>query len=399
MDYLIEQFKKDNGIDLHKDRQALQRLKEASEKAKIELSTTMQTEINLPYLTADASGPKHLVMTLSRSKLEQLTADLVDRTIAPLKQALSDAGLTAGDINEIVMVGGMTRMPAVQDRVRAFFGKEPHKGVNPDEVVAIGAAIQAGVLGGEVKDILLLDVTPLTLSIETLGAVATPQIERNTTIPTRRSQIFSTASDSQTQVEIHVLQGERPMAADNKSLGKFILDGIPPAPRGMPQIEVTFDIDANGILKVTAQDKATGRSQHITITASSGLSDSEVEKMRKDAETHAEEDRKRKELIEARNNADNTVYAAEKALREFGDKVPAEIKAEVEAKVAEVKKAAEGEDVAAIKSATEALGLVIQKIGGAVYQGPNAPEGEASGEEPNPNPEAGPDVVEGEVKE
>jgi molecular chaperone DnaK len=401
MDYLIEQFKKDNGIDLHNDRQALQRLKEASEKAKIELSTTMQTEINLPYLTADASGPKHLVMTISRSKLEQLTADLVDRTIAPLKQALSDAGLTAGDINEVVMVGGMTRMPAVQDRVRAFFGKEPHKGVNPDEVVAIGAAIQAGVLGGEVKDILLLDVTPLTLSIETLGGVATPQIERNTTIPTRRSQVFSTASDSQTQVEIHVLQGERPMAVDNKSLGKFILDGIPPAPRGMPQIEVTFDIDANGILKVTAQDKATSRSQHITITASSGLSESEVDKMRKDAEAHAEEDRKRRELIEVRNNADNTVYAAEKALREFGDKVPADTKSEVETKVAEVKKASEGEDVAAITSATEALGQAVQKIGASVYQsGQNMPGSDgATGTDTNPNPEAGPDVVEGEVKE
>jgi len=403
MDYLIEQFKKDNGIDLHNDRQSLQRLKEASEKAKIELSTTMQTEINLPYLTADASGPKHLVMTLTRAKLEQLTADLVDRTIAPLKQALSDAGLTAGDINEVVMVGGMTRMPAVQDRVRAFFGKEPHKGVNPDEVVAIGAAIQAGVLGGEVKDILLLDVTPLSLSIETLGGVATQQIERNTTIPTRRSQVFSTASDSQTQVEIHVLQGERPMATDNKSLGRFILDGIPPAPRGMPQIEVTFDIDANGILKVTAQDKATGRSQHITITASSGLSESEVDKMRKDAESHAEEDRKRKELIEVRNNADNTVYAAEKALREFGDKVPADTRAEVEAGAADVKKAAEGEDVAAIKSATEALGQVIQKIGAAVYQqGSNVPgdgAGGTDGSTPDPNPEAGPDVVEGEVKE
>ena len=397
MDYLIEQFKKDNGIDLHGDRQALQRLKEASEKAKIELSTTMQTEINLPYLTADASGPKHLVMTLSRAKLEQLTADLVDRTIAPLKSALSDAGLTAGDIHEVVMVGGMTRMPAVQDRVRAFFGKEPHKGVNPDEVVAIGAAIQAGVLGGDVKDVLLLDVTPLSLSIETLGGVATPQIERNTTIPTRRSQVFSTAADSQTQVEIHVLQGERPMAADNKSLGKFILDGIPPAPRGVPQIEVTFDIDANGILKVTAQDKATGRSQHITITASSGLSEAEVEKMRKDAEAHAEEDRKRKELIEARNHADNTVYAAEKALRDFGEKVPAEIKSEIEEKTAEVKKAAEGEDVTAIKSATEALSAVIQKIGAAVYeQQPNATEGEAGS---NPNPEAEPDVVDGEVKE
>jgi molecular chaperone DnaK len=388
MDYLIEQFKKDNGIDLHNDRQALQRLKEAAEKAKIELSTTMQTEINLPYLTADATGPKHLVMTLTRAKLEQITADLVDRTIAPLKQALSDAGLSAGDIHEVVMVGGMTRMPAVQDRVRAFFGKEPHKGVNPDEVVAIGAAIQAGVLGGEVKDILLLDVTPLSLSIETLGGVATTQIERNTTIPTRKSQVFSTASDSQTQVEIHVLQGERPMAADNKSLGKFILDGIPPAPRGVPQIEVTFDVDANGILKVSAQDKATGRSQHITITASSGLSDSEVEKMRKDAEAHADEDRKRRELIEARNHADNTVYAAEKALREFGEKVPAEIKTEIEAKTAEVKKAAEGEEV-------EAIGQVIQKIGASVYeQNPAAGAGEAG-----PNPDMGPDVVEGEVKE
>jgi molecular chaperone DnaK len=398
MDHLIEQFKKDNGIDLNNDRQALQRLKEASEKAKIELSTTMQTEINLPYLTADASGPKHLVMTLSRAKLEQLTADLVDRTIAPVKQALSDAGLTAGDINEVVMVGGMTRMPAVQDRVRAFFGKEPHKGVNPDEVVAIGAAIQAGVLGGEVKDILLLDVTPLTLSIETLGGVATPQIERNTTIPTRRSQVFSTASESQTQVEIHVLQGERPMAGDNKSLGQFILDGIPPAPRGVPQIEVTFDIDANGILKVTAKDKATGRSQHITITASSGLSESEVEKMRKDAESHAEDDRKRKELIEARNHADNTVYAAEKALREFGEKVPAEIKSEVEAKVADVKKVAEGEDVSAIKAATDGLSEIIQKIGASVYQGSPAPDASPESGE-NPNPEAGPDVVEGEVKE
>jgi molecular chaperone DnaK len=345
-------------------------------------------------LTADATGPKHLVMTMTRAKLEQLTADLVDRTIAPLKQALSDAGLTAGDINEVVMVGGMTRMPAVQDRVRAFFGKEPHKGVNPDEVVAIGAAIQGGVLGGEVKDILLLDVTPLSLSIETLGGVATPQIERNTTIPTRRSQVFSTASDSQTQVEIHVLQGERPMAADNKSLGKFILDGIPPAPRGVPQIEVTFDIDANGILKVTASDKATGRSQHITITASSGLSDTEVEKMRKDAEAHAEEDRKRKDLIEARNNADNTVYAAEKALREFGDKVPAEIRSEVEAKVADVKEVAQSEDVEAIQSAVQGLGETIQKIGGAVYQGQAAPAGEAG-----PTPDAGPEVVDGEVKE
>jgi molecular chaperone DnaK len=401
MDYLIEQFKKDNSIDLHNDRQALQRLKEAAEKAKIELSTTMQTEINLPYLTADASGPKHLVMTLSRAKLEQLTADLVDRTIAPVKQALSDAGLNAGDIHEVVLVGGMTRMPAIQDRVRAFFGKDPHKGVNPDEVVAVGAAIQAGVLGGEVKDILLLDVTPLTLAIETLGGVATPQIERNTTIPTRKSQVFSTASDSQTQVEIHVLQGERPMAADNKSLGKFILDGIPPAPRGVPQIEVTFDVDANGILKVSAQDKATGRSQHITITASSGLSDAEVEKMKKDAEAHAAEDRRRKELIEVRNHADNTAYAAEKALREFGDKVPAEVRSDIEAKVAEVRSVAQGDDLEKIKSAADALGQAIQKIGASVYeQGPAAggPQAEPAGG-PSSSGEAGPDVVEGEVKE
>jgi molecular chaperone DnaK len=399
MDYLIEQFKKDNGIDLHNDRQALQRLKEAAEKAKIELSTVLQTEINLPYLTADASGPKHLVMTLSRSKLEQLTADLVDRTIAPVKQALSDAGLSAGDIHEVVLVGGMTRMPAIQDRVRAFFGKDPHKGVNPDEVVAIGAAIQAGVLGGEVKDILLLDVTPLTLAIETLGAVATPQIERNTTIPTRKSQVFSTASDSQTQVEIHVLQGERSMAADNKSLGKFILDGIPPAPRGVPQIEVTFDVDANGILKVSAQDKATGRSQHITITASSGLSDAEVEKMRKDAEAHAEEDRKRKELIEVRNHADNTAYAAEKALREFGDKVPAEVKSDIEAKVTEVRAAAQGDDIEKIKSVTDALGQAIQKIGASVYeQNPAAGASEAPGGGTSSG-DPGPEVVEGEVKE
>jgi len=400
MDHLIEEFKKDNNIDLSNDRQALQRLKEAAEKAKIELSTVMQTEINLPYLTADASGPKHLVVTLTRAKLEQLTGDLVDRTIAPVKQALSDAGLTAGHINEIVMVGGMTRMPAVQDRVRAFFGKDPHKGVNPDEVVAIGAAIQAGVLGGEVKDILLLDVTPLTLSIETLGSVATPQIDRNTTIPTRRTQVFSTASDNQTQVEIHVLQGERPMAMDNKSLGKFILDGIPPAPRGVPQIEVTFDIDANGILKVTAKDKATGRSQHITITASSGLSDTEVEQMKKDAEAHADEDRKRKELIEARNHADNTAYAAEKALKEFGGKVPADIKSEIEAKVVEVRKAAEGEDVEAMKSATEALGQLIQKIGASVYEQQEVANGTSEpGADPSSEESSEDDVIDGEVKE
>ncbi len=391
MDYLIETFKKDNGIDLNSDRQALQRLKEASEKAKIELSTMMQTEVNLPYITANASGPKHLATTLTRAKLEQITADLVDRTIAPVKQALSDAGLNAGNIDEIVLVGGMTRMPAIQDRARAFFGKDPHKGVNPDEVVAIGAAIQAGVLAGEVKDILLLDVTPLTLSIETLGGVATPQIERNTTIPTRRSQAFSTASDSQTQVEIHILQGERAMASDNKSLGKFILDGIPPAPRGVPQIEVTFDVDANGIMKVSASDKATGRSQHITITASSGLSEAEVEQMRKDAEAHAEDDRKRKEMIEARNNADNTVYAAEKSIREFGDKIPAEIRSEVESKIADVKSIAQSEDAEKIRAAVDSLGQAIQKIGASVYQQGGAEEQSA--------PSGDPDVVDGEVKE
>ncbi len=398
MDYLIDQFKKDNGIDLHNDRQALQRLKEAAEKAKIELSSVMQTEINLPYLTADASGPKHLVMTMTRAKLEQLTADLVDRTIAPLKQALADANLNAGDINEVVMVGGMTRMPAVQDRVRAFFSKEPHKGVNPDEVVAVGAAIQAGVLGGEVKDILLLDVTPLTLSIETLGGVATPQIDRNTTIPTRRSQIFSTASDSQNQVEIHVLQGERPMAVDNKSLGKFILDGIPSAPRGVPQIEVTFDIDANGILKVTAQDKASGRTQHITLTASSGLSEVEVEAMRREAETHAEEDRKHKDLIEARNQADNMAYAAEKALKDFGDKVPADLKSNTQTKVGEVRSVAQGEAVDEIKSATEALGQLIQQIGASAYQQEPQPTAEGESDQPGDS-KPGPDVVDGEVKD
>ncbi len=394
MDHLASEFEKDNGIDLKKDRQSLQRLKEAAEKSKIELSTMMQTEINLPYITADASGPKHLVLTLTRAKLEQLTADLVDRTMAPVKQALSDAGLTASQINEIVLVGGMTRMPAVQDRVKAFFGKDPHKGVNPDEVVAIGAAIQGGVLGGEVKDILLLDVTPLSLSIETLGGVATRLIERNTTIPTRKSQVFSTASDNQSQVEIHVLQGERPMAADNKTLGNFILDGIPPAARGVPQIEVTFDINANGIIKVSASDKATGRSQDITITASSGLSDEEVEKMRKDAEEHADEDAKRKDLIEARNTADNTAYGAEKAIKDLGDKLPDEIKTEVEAAVAEVRKVLDSEDVEEIKKATEALNEVVQKIGGSVYEEPQA--GAPTGDEAPADDE---DVVEGEVTE
>lgn len=404
IDYLADEFKREHGIDLRQDRQALQRLREAAEKAKIELSSMVQTEINLPYITADASGPKHLVMTLTRSKLEQLTADLIERSLGPVRQALRDANVDASQVNEVVLVGGMTRMPAVQEAVRRLFNKEPHKGVNPDEVVAIGAAIQAGILGGEVKDVLLVDVTPLTLSIETLGGVATPIIERNTAIPTRKSQVFSTASDNQPQVEIHVLQGERPMAADNKTLGKFILDGIPPAPRGVPQIEVTFDIDANGILKVTAQDKATGRSQHITITASSGLSEAEVERMRRDAEMHAEEDKRRKELIEARNAADNAIYSAEKALREFGEKVPAETRNKVEAEVANVKNAIQGSDVATIKRATENLYQVVQQIGASVYGQGSPGMGGQPGAEPSAGPAGGEakgdddNVVEGEFR-
>jgi molecular chaperone DnaK len=409
MDYLIDEFKKTNSIDLHSDRQALQRLREAAEKAKIELSTVQQTEINLPYLTADATGPKHLVLNLTRSKLEQLTGDLVQKTLDPIRRALSDANLKASEINEVVLVGGMIRMPAVQEAVRKEFGKEPHKGVNPDEVVAVGAAIQAGVLGGEVKDILLLDVTPLTLSVETMGSVSTPIIERNTTVPTRKSQIFSTASDSQTQVEIHVLQGERPMAADNKSLGKFNLDGIPAAPRGIPQIEVTFDIDANGILNVTALDKATNRSQHITITASSGLSESEIQKMKEEAEAHAEDDRKRKELVEVKNAADNAIYTAEKLIKENAEKIPAEVKKEVEDGIAALRPLAGGDDAAAIRTATETLQQTIQKVGASMYQQPPTPEAGAAPEGGEPGPgdggtpgstpggDAG-DVVDGEFK-
>ncbi len=333
IDYIADEFQREQGIDLRSDRQALQRLKEAAEKAKIELSTVTQTDINLPFITADASGPKHLNVTLTRAKLEQITDDLIERSIEPCKQALQDAGLTADDIDEVILVGGMTRMPAVQEAVRKIFDREPHKGVNPDEVVAVGAAIQAGVLGGEVKDILLLDVTPLTLSIETLGGVATSLIDRNTTIPTRKSQVFSTAADNQSEVEIHALQGERPMAADNKSLDRFTLQGIPPAPRGLPQIEVTFDIDADGILKVSATDKATGKSQQITIHASSGLSENEVTRMRDEAKTNAERDLELRGVAETRNRADQIIYTAEKIIQDSGDKLSESTKADLQAKI------------------------------------------------------------------
>ena len=398
IDWLADEFKRENSIDLRQDRQALQRLKEAAEKAKIELSTTMQADINLPYITADASGPKHLVTTLTRSKLEQLTEDLIQKSITPVSQALQDANLRASDINEVVMVGGMTRMPAVQEAVRRQFNKDPNKSVNPDEVVAIGAAIQAGVLGGEVKDILLLDVTPLTLSIETLGGIATPLIKRNTTIPTRESQVFSTASDNQTQVEIHVLQGERPMAADNKSLGKFNLDGIPAAPRGVPQVEVTFDINANGILEVTAKDKATGRQQNITITASSGLSETEVEKMRREAEAHADEDQKRRAMIEARNTADNAVYTSEKTLKDLGDKVPVDLKTRVEEAIKQVRVTRDQDDSEAINQSVEALMKVLQEVGQAAYQQPGNQTGAAS-EKPEDSAHDDGDFVDGEFRQ
>ncbi|MFV1948443.1 MAG: molecular chaperone DnaK [Anaerolineales bacterium] len=404
IDYLADEFKKDEGIDLREQRQALQRLREAAEKAKIELSTMQQTEINLPYITADASGPKHLVKKFTRSKLEQLTGDLIEKSMKPVKQALDDAGLSPSDIDEVVLVGGMTRMPAVQEAVAKLFGKPPHRGVNPDEVVAIGAAIQAGVLGGEVDDLLLLDVTPLTLSVETLGGVATPLIERNTTIPAREAQTFSTASDNQSQVEIHVLQGERTMAPDNKSLGRFILDGIPPSPRGIPQVEVTFDIDANGILKVTAKDKATGKTQNITITASSGLSDDEIEQMRHEAEQHADEDRTNKEQIETRNNADTLAYSADKTLRDLGDKVPADIKTEVEAKVAEIKTEMEKDtiDTAHLKELTDSLSMSLQKVGEAAYQASDDAGQGMPGTAPDADGEEGGDdgdVVEGEFED
>ncbi|MDH7489736.1 MAG: molecular chaperone DnaK [Anaerolineae bacterium] len=398
IEWVVQEFLKDTGIDLRQDRMALQRLKEAAEKAKIELSSTLQTEINLPFITADASGPKHLVMTMSRARLEQLTADLIERSIGPVRQALADAKLRPEDIDEVVLVGGQTRMPAVQEAVRKIFGRDPHKGVNPDEVVAIGAAIQAGVLGGEVKDVLLLDVTPLTLGIETLGGVATPLIERNTTIPTRKSQIFSTASDGQRSVEIKVFQGERPMAADNKFLGSFILDGIPPAPRGVPQIEVTFDIDANGILSVTALDKATGRQQNIRIQPSSGLSKEDIERMVREAEQSAEQDRRKKELVEARNQADAAIYSAERLLRDAGDKVAPADKAEVERRMSTLRATMAGEDIGAIRAQTADLAQALQRVGAAMYSQPGGtppPEGGPGGDT-GQGPE---DVVDGDYRQ
>jgi molecular chaperone DnaK len=404
VDYIADEFKKENGIDLRGDRQALQRLTEAAEKAKIELSSRVETEVNLPFITADQTGPKHLTMNITRAKFEQLTADLTEKTVQPFNAALKDAALNASDLNEVILVGGATRMPAIQELVkRLTSGKEPHKGVNPDEVVAVGAAIQAGVLKGEVKDVLLLDVTPLSLGIETLGGVMTRLIERNTTIPTSKSQIFSTASDNQPSVEVHVLQGEREMASSNKTLGKFHLDGIAPAPRGVPQIEVTFDIDANGILNVRAKDLGTGKEQRVTITASTTLNKDQVSRMVKDAETHAEEDRKHKEEVEARNQADSLVYQAEKVLRDNADKIDASIKSDVESKIEPVKQAIKDNDVERMRTTSQELATAMQKIGEAVYrqaQGAPAGAGSATGTEgPGSGKSDQGDVVDADFKE
>ena len=393
--WIADEFKREQGIDLRQDKMALQRLKEAAEKAKCELSTVMQTEINLPFITADSSGPKHLTMTLTRAKLEQLVADLIEKTAAPVKQALSDAGLDPHNVDEVVLVGGQTRMPAVVEKVKELFGKEPHKGVNPDEVVAIGAAIQGGVLKGEVKDVLLLDVTPLTLGIETLGGVTTALIPRNTTIPTRKSETFTTASDNQASVDVHVLQGERPMAAENKTIGRFMLDGILPAPRGAPQIEVTFDIDANGIINVSAHDKGTGKEQKITITASSGLSQDEVDRMVREAELNAEEDHRRHEEVETKNHADSIAYTTEKTLSEIGDRLPPELRSEAEGKVAAVRSAIQSGDTYQVKRTVEELEATMQRVGQEVYSYAGA--GAHPGSEPHGDDGSG--TVEGEFRE
>ncbi len=395
MDHVAAEFQKEHGIDLRKDRMALQRLKEAAEKAKIELSSVLQTNINLPFITADAQGPKHLDMTLTRAKFNELTADLVDATMGPSRRAMEDAGMDAGRIDKVLLVGGSTRTPAVQEACKRLFGKEPFKGINPDEVVALGAAVQAGVLGGEVKDVLLLDVTPLSLGIETQGGVFTRIIDRNTTIPTSRAQTFSTAADGQTRVEVHVLQGERPMAADNKSLGRFLLEGIPPAPRGVPKIQVTFDIDVNGILKVSAKDEATGKTKDVTIQGHGGLSEQDIQGMVRDAEAHAEEDRRRQEVIEARNASDALVYNAEKALRDLGAKVDGAKAAAVREQVEKCRTAAAGEDVAAMRRETEALQRLVLEIGAAMYEGtPGGASGaEAGGPAAGGGAGGGPDVV------